>query len=120
MTQSTNQPTRNTLGPAYTAAESLYTNAVALSLLLDAYSKRDRAPTLSANTRDYISHNLLNAEENLHLLRQALADALDTQEEQWHPNADCAADAAATNSPTATAHKPTPPSTTSATAGTAT
>jgi len=102
---------RNTLGPAYQHAESLYNNAVALSQILDAYSRRHRAPDLTPDARDYISHNLLNAGENLALLRQTLADSLDTQQEPpCHPNAASAADAAATKSNIQTETSPTPPS----------
>lgn len=80
MPQCPNHPTRNTLGPAYTAAEALYDNAVALSQLLDAYSKRDRCPELTADAYDYLTHNIINAEENLALLRHALAThTLDTR-----------------------------------------
>jgi hypothetical protein len=117
MNQSTNPPTRNTLGPAYACAEGLYDNAVALSQILDAYSKRHRAPALTADARDYISHNLLNAENNLARLRLALTHALTTGETQWHPNADSAAAAAEPNAPTPTAPPPAAPSTTNATNG---
>lgn len=124
MNQPPNHPTRNTLGPAYQHADELYDNAVALSQILDACSKRHRAPELTDDARNYISHNLLNAQENIDQLRQSLAHWLDTGDPTpenggipWHPNADFAAAAASANSPTPTAPPPAAPSTTSATNG---
>lgn len=120
MTRNSQLITRNSLGPAYSMAEGLYDNAVALIQLLDAWSKRDRAPDLTPDARDYIRHNLINAQENLHLLRQSLAHWLDTQEQPCPANDDSAADAAAAKSPTPTATPPAPPSAPSATNGSST
>ncbi len=120
MTRSPNQPTRNTLGPAHTAADALYGNAIALAQILDAWSKRDRCPALTPDARDYIRHNLINAQANLTAIRQALADWIDTQETTWPANAACAAAAAQANSPTLPAPPPVAPSGINATNGSST
>ena len=117
MTQSPNHPFRNSLGPAHSVAEGLYDNAVALVHLLDAWSKRNRCPELTPDAKDYITHNILNAGENLILLRQALVAAVEGAPAQWHPNADSAAAAANANSPTPTAPQPAAPSGTNGTNG---
>ena len=77
MTNKTTYRPRNALGPAYNAAESLYENAVALSLFLDAWSKRNVTPRLNESAAQHLRHNLINAQSNLTALRQALAEALD-------------------------------------------
>jgi len=119
MNQSANHPTRNTLGPAHTLADELYQNAVALEQILDAYSKRHRAPDLTDDAKNYITHNLIKAQDNIDQLRQALASWLTvpTGEIPWHPNADSAAAAAEPNDPTPTAPPPAAPSGANATNG---
>ncbi len=111
---------RNTLGPAHTAADALYDNAIALSQILDAWSKRDRCPALTPDARDYIRHNLTNAQANLTAIRQSLADWIDTQEQPCPANADSAAAAANANNPTPPAPPPAAPSGTNATNGSST
>ena len=117
MNQSPNHPFRNSLGPAYTVAESLYDNAVALSIFLDAWSKRDRTPKFTPDARDYLCHNLINAQENLDLLRQALANSLDTQEELCPANDASAAAVVTANAATPVAAAPVAPSAPSNTNG---
>ena len=63
---------RNDLASAYSMAEGLYDNAIALSIFLDAWSKRDRTPQFTPDARDYLRHNLINAQENLDMLQSAL------------------------------------------------
>lgn len=69
---------RNALGPAYSAADALYENTVALTLFLDAWSKRHVTPRLNESAAQHVRHNLVNAQANLNALRQALAEALDS------------------------------------------
>lgn len=69
--------TRNALGPAYSAAEGLYANGVALTLFLDAWSRVGVTPRLNESAAQHLRHNLINAQSNLNALRQALAEALD-------------------------------------------
>lgn len=83
---------RNALGDAYGAADGLYENALALSLFLDAWSKRHVTPRLNESAAQHVRHNLVNAQSNLTALRQALAEALDampTGDQPWPANADC-------------------------------
>lgn len=83
---------RNALGPAYAAADALYSNGVALALFLDAWSKRHVTPRLNQSAAQHLRQNLINAQSNLNALRQALADALDavpTGDQPWPANADC-------------------------------
>jgi len=68
---------RNALGPAYAAADALYSNGVALTLFLDAWSRATVTPRLNESAAQHLRHNLMNAQSNLNALRQALADALD-------------------------------------------
>lgn len=68
---------RNSLGAAYVAAEALYDNAVAMSLFLDAWSRRFVTPDLNPSAANHLRQNLMNAQSNLNALRQALAEALD-------------------------------------------
>jgi len=65
---------RNSLSEAYAHAEDLYSNAVSLSQLLDAWSKRSVAPALTADASDYLIHNLINARASLDALERTLAE----------------------------------------------
>lgn len=80
----TNGIYRNSLGEAYQHAEGLYSNAVSLSQLLDAWSKRSNDPELTPSAADHLTHNLLNARANLTALESALAVHLPQPQELVH------------------------------------
>lgn len=80
----TNGIYRNSLGEAYQYAEDLYSNAIRLSQLLDAYSKRTVAADLSIEAANYLAREMTEAKANLTALESALAVHLPQPQELVH------------------------------------